>query len=157
METPPAERGDAPPAITLREITIEIVGDVCELAVAPEQSSFVAANAFSLAQAYCIPEAWPRAIYAGETPVGFMMLHDDPVAQEYYLWRFMIDARYQGRGYGRAAIQQLLDYVRTRPGATCLTVAVVPKAGGPGPFYERLGFRYTGEEKHGELRMERPL
>jgi diamine N-acetyltransferase len=144
-------------AVTLRPITIETVGDICELAVAPEQSAFVAANAFSLAQAYCIPEAWPRAIYAGDTPVGFLMLHDDPAAQEYYLWRFMIDARSQGHGYGRAALERVIDYVRTRPGARFLTVAVVPKPGGPGPFYEKLGFRYTGEEKHGELRMELAL
>ena len=71
METTGSETTPPPPttAITLRPITIEIVGDVCELAVAPEQSAFVAANAFSLAQAYCIPEAWPRAVYAGDTPL----------------------------------------------------------------------------------------
>jgi hypothetical protein len=63
METPGSETTSPSPtpAITLRPITIEIVGDVCKLAVAPGQSAFVAAHAFSLAQAYCIPEAWPRA------------------------------------------------------------------------------------------------
>ena len=43
----------------------------------------MANNAVSLAQAHFTPEAWYRAIYAGETPVGFMMLDDDPAKPEY--------------------------------------------------------------------------
>lgn len=155
METP-APTGPRP-AVTLREITIETLSAVCDLAVAPEQTNLVATNAFSIAQAYFIREAWFRAIYADETPVGFVMLHDDPAAREYYLWRFMIDARHQGRGIGRAALELILDHVRARPGATELTTACVPAPGGPRPFYEKLGFVYTGVEKHGEQVMRREL
>jgi diamine N-acetyltransferase len=46
-----------------------------------------------------------------------------------------------------------MDYVRTRPGAEVLLTSVVPGEGGPGPFYEKLGFHYTGETEDDELVM----
>ncbi|MGH3086848.1 MAG: GNAT family N-acetyltransferase [Rubrobacteraceae bacterium] len=144
--------------VTLREVTRESVGDVCDLKVASHQEQFVAPNAVSIAEAYFEPEAaWFRAIYAGETPVGFLMLHDDAANEEYYLWRFMIDARYQGRGYGRRALELLIEHVETRPGARTLFTSCVPGDGGPGPFYEEMDFVYTGEVDDGELVMRRNL
>jgi diamine N-acetyltransferase len=124
------------------------------LSVAPEQARFVASNAVSIAQAHFQPDvAWFRAIYAEDTAVGFLMLHDDPATATYYLWRFMIDHRFQKRGYGRRALELLLEHARTRPGATALTLSHVPGDGNPAPFYERMGFVHTGEEDDGELVM----
>lgn len=125
------------------------------LRVEPEQERFVASNAVSIAQAHFHPEvAWFRAIYADDMPVGFLMLHDDSEKSEYYLWRFMIDHRFQKLGYGRRALEILLDHVRERPGATALTLSHVPGEGSPAPFYERMGFTHTGEEdEDGELFM----
>ncbi|MCB0150667.1 MAG: GNAT family N-acetyltransferase, partial [Caldilineaceae bacterium] len=45
-------------------------------------------------------------------------LYDDPFAPEYYLWRLMMDARYQGMGFATQAMEQLIDYVLSRPNAT---------------------------------------
>jgi diamine N-acetyltransferase len=138
--------------VTLREITRETVRTITDLKVAPEQTGFVATNAESIAQAYFDRDvAWFRAVYADEVPVGFIMLEDDAVNQEYYLWRFMIDARYQGRGYGRRALELLVEYVKTRPGAKALMTSCVPGDGSPCPFYEQLGFVPTGEVDEGEI------
>jgi diamine N-acetyltransferase len=76
--------------VSLREITKETVGSILALQVAPEQQHFVASNAVSIAQAHFSPEAWFRAIYADETPVGFIMLSDRPDTSEYFLWRLMV-------------------------------------------------------------------
>jgi len=143
-------------AITLREVTRDTVRTICNLATTPDQTRFVAPNAVSIAQAYFAEHAWFRAIYADETPVGFLMLSDKPEKPEYFLWRFMIDARYQGRGYGGRAIRLLMDHVRTRPGATELLTSVVREPDGPQPFYEGLGFRDTGvvEDDEAVLRIE---
>lgn len=142
---------EADAAVTLREVTRENLHEVLRLRVAESQRSFVADNATSIAEAHFSPEmAWFRAIYAGETPVGFLMLADEAEKQEYFLWRFMIDARYQGRGYGRRALERLVEHVRTRPGATALGVSYVPGEGSPGPFYRRFGFEETGEVDDGE-------
>jgi diamine N-acetyltransferase len=143
------------PRVSLRTVTRENLRDVLMLNVAPEQARFVASNAVSIAQAHFQPEvAWFRAIYADDTAVGFLMLHDDPDKPEYHLWRFMIDHRYQKLGYGRSALELLLDHVRGRPGAVALTLSYVPGDNGPGAFYERMGFAHTGEaDEDGELLM----
>ncbi len=138
-------------AVELREITSDNVRAVCRLAVAASQTSFVAPNAISLAEALFEPKAWYRAIYVGEQPVGFVMLSIDTLATTYYLWRFMIADGQQHRGYGRAAIWALVEHVRGLPGATELLVSWVPADGGPEPFYRDLGFVPTGEIHDGEV------
>jgi diamine N-acetyltransferase len=114
----------------------------------------VASNAKSIAQAHFYPEtAWFRGIYAGDDAVGFIMLEINIDKPEYGLWRFMIDERHQGRGYGRAAIGKAIAHVRAQPGAVELLTSVVPGEGSPGPFYQKLGFAFTGEVDAGEQVM----
>ena len=144
--------------VSLREVTKETLRDITRLRVSPEQERFVATNAESVAEAYFSRDtAWFRAVYLGDTPAGFVMLEDKPAEERYYLWRFMIDARYQRTGVGRRALELLFEHVKTRPGAKVLYTSVVPGEGSPGPFYEKLGFEYTGEEDEGELVMRRGL
>ena len=143
--------------ITLREITADTVRAICKLAVTEHQNQFVASNPVSIAQAYFEKKAWFRAICADETPVGFVMLYDDAEKPEYFLWRFMIDARYQGMGFGRQAIGLLVDHVRTRPKATVLMTSVIQKPGGPQEFYEKQGFVLTGEYEEGEALLRYDL
>jgi diamine N-acetyltransferase len=150
--TPVTPRSVAEGAVVeLREVTGETVRAICRLEVAADQVAFVAPNAVSFAEAYFEPKAWFRAIYADDEPVGFAMLSLDPEKPEYYLWRLMIAAGAQGRGYGRAAVHLLVDHVRTLPGATELLVSWVPADGGPEPFYRGLGFIPTGEIHDGEV------
>ncbi|MGF1515468.1 MAG: GNAT family N-acetyltransferase [Elainellaceae cyanobacterium] len=145
--------------VTLREITRENLADVLRLKVAEAQGNFVASNAVSIAQAHFYPEvAWFRAIYAGETPIGFVMVEDDSAKQSYSLWRFMLDARFQKLGFGRQALALAVEYVKTRPGAKALFTSHVPGEGNAGPFYEKQGFAYTGEQdEDGELIMRLDL
>jgi diamine N-acetyltransferase len=144
--------------VTLREITRDTVRDICRLETREEQRHFVAPNAVSIAQAYFEPNAWFRAVYAGERPVGFVMLHDDPEAPEYFLWRFMIAANEQGKGYGRRALELLVDHVRSRPGASELKTSCIPaSSGGPEPFYLAFGFRPNGVVHESEMELVLPL
>lgn len=131
--------------VSLREITADTLYSIIKLKVKPEQEQFVASNSNSIAEAYFEPKAWFRAIYSGETPVGFLMLFDNPDEPEYYLWRLMIDSRYQRMGYGRQAMNLLIEHVRTRPNATRLLTSYSPGEGTPEPFYAGLGFVNTGE------------
>jgi diamine N-acetyltransferase len=146
------------PAVSLREVTKENLREILRLKVHADQERFVASNAISFAQAYFDRDAaWFRAIYADDTPVGFVMMHVQPSESKYYLWRFMIDHRYQKSGYGARALEQVIDDVRQRPGARELTTSVVPGDGTPGPFYEKLGFVYTGELDDDERVMRKLL
>jgi diamine N-acetyltransferase len=140
-------------AVTLQDVTRDTVRTICNLRVAPAQERFVAPNAISIAEAYFEPTARFHAIYADETPVGFVMFDDDPENAAYHLVRFMIDARYQGYGFGRRALELLIEHIKTRPGATGLSTSCVPGEGSPCPFYEKLGFVSTGDEHYGERVM----
>jgi diamine N-acetyltransferase len=154
----PTVRQDA--RITLREITTENVNAILRLSVKEHQKQLVASNAVSIAQAHFHPEAWFRAIYADDTPVGFVMLYDahlgeNPPQHDYYeVWRFMIDARYQGRGFGRRAMELVIAHVKTRPNATVLFLGHRRDPGNAGGFYQKLGFEYTGSaEEGGDVEM----
>lgn len=147
--------------VSLKPVTRETVRAVCKLD-AGDQGTQVAPNAVSIAQAYFQREAWFRAIHAGEQLVGFIMLYDptlvsEPEEHEFFLWRLMIDRTHQGRGLGRAAVERLVEHVRTRPGATELFVSHVEQAAALGRFYTSLGFRYTGKVDDGEKVMVRAL
>jgi diamine N-acetyltransferase len=150
MTEPQAPGRDA--VVALREITGETVTTICKLSdtLSEEQRKMVAPNATSIAQAHFADHAWFRAIYADETAVGFIMLWDDSEKGEYFLWRLMIAAPHQKKGYGRRAIEHLIAYVKTRPNATELKASYVPMDGGPEGFYHKLGFEETGEVMHGE-------
>lgn len=143
-------------AVTLREVTAETVRAVCALEVAPEQRGFVAPNAISIAQAHFEPKAWFRAVYAGDEPVGFAMLYEDLEKEKYFLWRFMIAAEHQGKGYGRRALDLVVERVLSLPGASELLTSYVPGEAGPKDFYLRYGFVETGEVDEGEhvIRLE---
>ena len=101
-----------------------------DLEVNEEQKNYVADNVYSLAEAYATKAegkaALPFGIYDGETPIGFLMIGyncrdfwdgetPEYMKNSYLIWRFMIDQKYQGKGYGRAAMRQALELVRSFP------------------------------------------
>ena len=143
--------------VSLREVTQETVNSILNLRVTKEQEQFVASNAVSIAEAHFSEDAWFRAIYADETPVGFLVLSDQSDKGEYYLWRFMVDVQHQGKGYGRRALELLIDHVKTRPNAKELFLSHVPGTGSPEGFYRKLGFEHTGEQVGDELVMKLTL
>ena len=154
-ETP--EQPTSESTVTLREINADTVRTICNLSVREDQHQFVAPNAASIAQAYFSEFAWFRAIYADDTPVGFAMLEDQPEKPEYFLWRFMIDARYQRMGFGKQAMELLIAHVRTRPNATEFLTSFHEAEGSPQGFYESLGFTLTGEREDDEAMLRLPL
>lgn len=129
----------------------------------PEQAGFVAPNAVSLAQALFSTEAWYRAIYVDDTLAGFVMLYDEslrdtpPENPEIGLWRFMIDARWQRKGIGRAALDEVVAHVREKRRFKVLQTSYVPGPGCPEAFYLGAGFRHTGRMDGTEVVLELPL
>jgi diamine N-acetyltransferase len=141
---------EATEPVTLREVTDDNVQAVIDLRVSDHQEDFVAPNVKSLAQAFATTKVWVRAVYAGDEPVGFVMLSDDDEKPRYYLWRFMIDHGHQGKGYGTAAMALVHEYVRSRPSGDRIYLSYVPADGGPEPFYKGLGYVDTGVVHGGE-------
>jgi diamine N-acetyltransferase len=146
-------------AVSFQEITGETVNEIIKLSdtLSAPHRRMVATNAISIAQAHFNKNAWFRAIYADDTPVGFIMLYDNPEKPRYFLWRLMIAGPYQGIGFGEQAIRLLIEYVMTRPGARELLVSCGEGEGSPEGFYARLGFKRTGEVDDDEVVMSLPL
>ena len=147
--------------IRLEEINGENVWDILKLHVNDTQRSFVAPNDVSIIEAYIAithhGHAFPFGIYDDETPVGFCMIGfgaDDDWADapaiakdNYNLWRFMIDERYQGKGYGKAAMKQIMDYISSGPcgPAEYCWLSYEPKNTAAKTLYASFGFAETGE------------
>ena len=147
-------------SVTLRVITDENRDSILNLKVGNKQRAYIATNERTLYQAAEAPEAWLRAIYAGDTLVGLVLLHDEHLRTPpreigyYFLWRLMIDERYQGRGYAQRAVDLVIDYVSKRPHAKRLLCAYLPGKDGPEKFYQRYGFAPTGNMIDEDIEIE---
>lgn len=96
------------PQITLGELTKDNWKAVVNLKVRDDQMDFVASNVYTIAETRFHPWARLRVIHANNRLVGFAAYGVDPELRELWLHRFMIGAEFQGRGYGRAALQALI-------------------------------------------------
>ncbi len=151
--------------VSLREITPANRVAVETLTVTAVQAEYVAGVAESLVEAAETPDAcpWYRAVYLDEEPVGFVMISDGITVTNpdylgpYFLWRLLIDQRYQGRGLGGATLALVVEHVRTRTDARVLITSVVQGPASPVGFYLRQGFRTTGQVHQGELVLELDL
>ncbi|NEQ45063.1 MAG: GNAT family N-acetyltransferase [Leptolyngbya sp. SIOISBB] len=131
--------------VSIRDITKDTCWEICQLSVSDKQKNFVDSAAESMAEANFYDNAWFQGIYADEEPVGFLMLDSRPSERKYIVWRFLIDSRYQGMGFGRTALRLLIAYVQNQEQAAELLTSVVMEEGGPLGFYEKSGFKLTGE------------
>ena len=154
------ETASAGPVIHFARITARTVRTICRLSetLTPQQRKMVADNAVSIAQAHCSENAWLRAVYADDTPIGFIMVHfgsdyDDGIdCPGAFLWRFMIAQPYQGKGYGKKAIECLVAHLRSQ-GAKELFTSCGVGEGSPEGFYKKLGFVATGEMYDDEIEL----
>jgi diamine N-acetyltransferase len=138
--------------VTLREVTAENVRSVCELKLADGQERYVAPSSYTVAEAAYDPGSWLRAIYCGDSIVGVLDLTTTELGDgsRPFLVRLLVDRDHQRRGLGRAAIERLVDHLRSVAGTTALETSCVPGPGSPRDFYLRLGFGDTGRVEHGE-------
>lgn len=147
------------PMLVMREVTRENWRDALRLAVRPEQQRFIAdyapIAAIVLAKAYVRPGGliWtPYAFYAGDAMVGLAALAYEPgSADNYWLYHFFIDRDYQGRGYGKDALQLLVELLREQQtGCHVLRLTVHPENVVAQRLYTRAGFQSTVAELDGE-------
>ena len=126
---------------------------VLDLSVSPEQKTFVATNQYSLAQAYAQPECVPLALYAENKPVGFAMYCLDEDDHQYWIYRLMIDQRYQGKGYGRDAMRLLIERIRglSDDEHNRIYISFEPENKIAKSLYESLGFLPDGRIEYGEV------
>ncbi len=145
--------------VELREVTPANWQEALRLAVYPDQQRFIAMYApivaIALAKAYLHlgGATWsPYAIYADATMVGFVELaYESDTPDQYWVFHFFIDHRYQSRGYGRAALQRFIELVkREHPTCELLQLVVHPENHRAQFLYTAAGFCPSGAERWGE-------
>ena len=142
--------------VELRPITEESFLDAFHLQLAPGQEAFVSHPIRSLAQAYVYrDQCQPFGIYAAGKMVGYVMVIYDYDIPEYDIWHMMIDESMQGHGYGREALNQVIEYISTKPfgnsgriALTCNKTNSVARR-----LYENRGFSVTGVEDEDEIEL----
>ncbi|WP_083469778.1 GNAT family N-acetyltransferase [Herpetosiphon geysericola] len=146
LAVPPRSKPSA--TISLQPITLANARACLALSVAPHQQQFVASTAASLVQAHFEPHWETQGIYADTTLVGFMMYGNDP-DYGWGLLRLLVDAIFQGRGYGRMAIQLMLATIRAAGGRS-VAVSYEDANHVARRLYQSLGFVETDEQPFGE-------
>ena len=146
--------------VELKKIDRENIWDVARLKVKRAQANSVSSNIESILEAFATREsggaAMPFALYDGVALVGFTMIgygdlpgEDNPTISKdnYCIWRLMIDERWQGRGYGKQAIESILNYVRTKPcgEAEYCWLSYDPENQRLKKLYNGFGFEDTGD------------
>ena len=159
--------------IRLVKIDAKNALDVGALKVKRSQRHFVDNNKNSIIDAYTTIgtncTAFPFGIYNDDEPIGFIMIgyneavmyeywFDDLKAPEVYrnnytIWRFMIDKRYQHRGYGREALKLAIEFVKTLPcgEAEYCALSYSTRNKPAKEFYRSFGFVENGEKDGGEI------
>ena len=131
--------------IELREITAANLEDVLNLQIFEYQDKFVSSTAHALAQAYVYHEtAFPFAIYAGKTLVGFIMRGYYKPKSQYTLWKFMIGKQYQKKGYGKEALMCGIAYLREKFNVREIYTGVLLGNEIAKHLYTSVGFVETG-------------
>ena len=142
--------------IYLRKITEENFIDAFNLKLAPEQECFVSHPIRSLAQAYVYREqCQPFGIYEGDNMVGYVMVIYDYDVPEYDIWHMMIDESNQRRGYGKIALDRVLDYIKAKPFGSSNRVTLTCNRDNSQALslYKSRGFTETGAVDEDEIEL----
>lgn len=141
--------------VELKEITENNYEDIEKLKVASNQENFVSSVVCSLAQAWVYRNtAYPFAIYADDTPVGFIMLGYYELKKQYTLWKFLIDEQYQNMGYGTEALKTAINWLVDNYNVKEVYTGVAFRNTIAESLYYSLGFRKTGMSDKSQVEMK---
>ena len=146
--------------VSLKDVTADNWEAVADLELGDNQKELVASNLYSIAEAQFDPDARPRAVYAGKRVVGFLMYdvhRTKGKALGASIYRFMIDPKHQGKGYGRAALTKALKEIRAIPRVKKISISYMPENPVAKPFYASFGFVEVGKDNDGEIIAELAL
>ena len=135
--------------IELIDLTRENWQAVAALTVSPEQEDFVASNLKTIAEVQFYPSSVCRVIATEGRPVGLAAYGIDTDDGSLWLFRFMISASEQGKGYGRAALVRLIETWRAMP-IGCVCLAYDPDNVAAERLYQSLGFVPGDIGEHGD-------
>ncbi|MEM7132169.1 MAG: GNAT family N-acetyltransferase [Chloroflexota bacterium] len=127
--------------IQLKPIAVGNWQAVIALKLAPDQQDFVPSNLYSIAEAQFYPDAQSRAIYnLIEEIVGYALYGRDVSTGKWKVFRIMIDAHYQGQGYGKAAMAAIIQEISAKPRGNQILIRYQKENTVAKRLYTELGF-----------------
>jgi len=139
--------------VEFRPVTRDNWRQLIKLKVRTDQQNFVASNLFSIAEAQFGFEdegEWqltPCGLYVNDQPVGFLMYGVNKWHSRFqaFIVRLMVDEQFQGKGYGKAAMQRLLESLGADEDLKTVGITYEPHNQVARRLYAGLGFVETGE------------
>ena len=119
-----------------------------------EQEHFVADNKQSLVEAAFEDGLYTLGIYSEETMVGFVLYDYDESFPGWSMSRFMIGRQYQGKGYGKKAVLEFLDYFKSKHDVDELYISVSLENTVARKMYADIGFKELKEIEYTFLGMQ---
>ncbi len=127
---------------------VDVDGDnwITDLRVSDSQREYVLDSKGILARAYAYRNEGSRAFFIcdDDIPVGMGLYCDYPELESYELNQFFIDERYQGRGYGKAAVKLILEEMKQAGKYHKAVLWYIEGNDAAKMLYERLGFIENG-------------
>lgn len=137
--------------VTLKDVDKDNWEACCELKLTTKQGGLVAPHMYTIAESEVEPAFVPLAIYANGTVVGFAMYGLDPDDGKYWIYRLMIDVTHQGKGYGKAALKELVKRLSQLPDCDEIFAGYKPWNNIASSLFGEEGFERTGEMLSGEF------
>ncbi|MEC2554166.1 GNAT family N-acetyltransferase [Bacillus tropicus] len=128
------------------EVTEKNWRSVAALNVAKNQQQFIESNAFSLAESLYEKNGTSVGLYDGETLVGYAMYGWYwEKRKSVWLDRFMIDQRYQRKGYAKRFLRLLIQFLQNKFECKTIYLSLHPDNKPAMGLYESFGFRLNGD------------
>ena len=131
-----------------REIDKSNYWDCMALTIDDSQEGFVADNKQSLVEAAYEDGLYTLGIYHGETMVGFVLYDYDDTFPGWSMSRFMIGKQFQGKGYGKQAAMEFLEYFKSKHNADKLYISVSLENAVARKMYASIGFKEIKEAEY---------
>jgi RimJ/RimL family protein N-acetyltransferase len=133
--------------IQLKDVEEENWRAVAHLSVGEEQQGFLDRPIGIIARGYVYRDCNARvfAIAVDSEIVGVALVRDlDEAPACYDLQQFMIDQRFQNKGYGQEALRLIIALLQAEGKYNCIEVCVNKNARPALHIYQKAGFQDTG-------------
>ncbi|PFM41487.1 spermidine acetyltransferase [Bacillus cereus] len=133
--------------------------EAIRLSVNKEQQTFIASNLYSIAEVQFLDNFYAKGIYLDEKMIGFTMFGIDSDDNNYWIYRLMIDEKFQGKGIGKQAIYLVIDEIKRNnyTNISLIMIGYAPENLTAKFVYKKAGFIETELSPWGEQLAKYPL
>lgn len=148
--------------VSFLKVNGNIINDIIDLSVEESQKHLIANNAEWLAEARFNDDSVSYGIYLDHKPAGLISLIDPRLLDKFddhfqtehlYVWRVMIDQRFQGKGLGNQAINFSKRYASIIGLQGVSLTTMDREEGNALSVYQKLGFNPTGRRLDDEIEL----